>query len=175
MSDAVVQSAFRNALARFASGVVIVGAHTAEGPVGLTISAFSSVSLDPPLVLVCIGKSSSACAGLIGAERFGISVLHERQGDVAAQFARSGIDRFAGVPLVAPAEVPWIADALAHLACVPAAVHDAGDHVILVGRVVEAHSHAGRPLVHHARALVCLERAPAAARAGRPDESRREA
>jgi flavin reductase (DIM6/NTAB) family NADH-FMN oxidoreductase RutF len=173
--DPALEAAFREALARFASGVVVVMADTPEGPVGLTVSAFSSVSLDPPLVLVCIGKSASAFGGVTAAERFGISVLHERQTGLAEQFARKDIDRFAGVGLVKAAPVPWLDEALAHIACAPEAIHDAGDHVILVGRVFDARSRAGRPLVHYSRALGGFERPPVHGRAGPPDvEARRE-
>lgn len=146
-------SGFRDALARFATGVVVVATDGPAGPVGLTASAFSSVSLDPPLVLVCIAKSASAHAALVAGERFGVSVLHEQQAWIAKQVARSRPDRFEGVPLVASAEVPWVADALAHLMCVREAVHVAGDHSILLGRVLVAREQAGNPLVHYARAF----------------------
>ena len=173
MNDAPLKSAFREALSRFASGVVIVAAYTPEGPVGFTASAFSSVSLDPPLVLVCVGKSASAYAGTIAARHFGVSVLHERQGWIAEQFARSGIDRFAGVPLATSPRVPWIARALAQLECVPAALHDAGDHSILVGQVTEAHATAGQPLVHYARGLGALQRGVVPARREAKDDAAR--
>jgi flavin reductase ActVB len=149
----VAGSAFREALSRFASGVVVVAAAGPAGPAGFTASAFSSVSLDPPLVLVCIGRSSSAYSVIVAAPRFGISVLSDEQEWVAAQFARKGVDRFAGVPLAGPASVPWVAGALAFLDCERAALHGAGDHSILVGRVIEARATPGRPLVHYARAF----------------------
>src|SRR5580700_848213 len=133
MGQPVAKTEFRDALSRFASGVVIVAANTPEGRVGFTASAFSSVSLDPPLVLVCVGKSASAFAGVVGSARFGISVLQEKQGWIGHQFARGG-DRFAGVPLVEGSGVPWIAGALAQFECEPHARHEAGDHVILVGQ-----------------------------------------
>jgi flavin reductase (DIM6/NTAB) family NADH-FMN oxidoreductase RutF len=123
MGDLVSQVSFREALARFASGVVIVTGHAPEGPVGFTVSAFSSVSLEPPLVLFC----------------------------VAAQFARQGIDRFAGVSLRASASVPLLEGALAQLECRRHVTHDAGDHTIVVGEVLDARWSPGAPLLHYER------------------------
>jgi flavin reductase (DIM6/NTAB) family NADH-FMN oxidoreductase RutF len=163
MSHPVAKAEFRDALSRFASGVVVVAAYTPAGPVGFTASAFSSVSLDPPLVLVCVGKSASAFAGVVGAARFGISVLKDRQGWIAEQFARSG-DRFAGVSLAEGPGVPWIGGALAQFACEPHARHEAGDHVILVSEVVEVRIASGQPLVHYGRAFGGFDREAVQAR-----------
>jgi flavin reductase (DIM6/NTAB) family NADH-FMN oxidoreductase RutF len=151
MGDLVSQVSFREALARFASGVVIVTGHAPEGPVGFTVSAFSSVSLEPPLVLFCVGKTASAYAGIMAAPFFGISVLEEKQADVAAQFARQGIDRFAGVSLRASASVPLLEGALAQLECRRHVTHDAGDHTIVVGEVLDARWSPGAPLLHYER------------------------
>ncbi len=149
--SAVNSGAFREALSRFASGVVIVTCHGLEGPVGFTVSAFSSLSLDPPLVLVCVSKTASAYDAITAAVSFGVSILEANQAAIATQFARQGVDRFAGVPLRDGPRVPLIAASLAALDCDRHAVHDAGDHVILIGRVVEAHFAQGEPLVHYAR------------------------
>jgi flavin reductase (DIM6/NTAB) family NADH-FMN oxidoreductase RutF len=151
MADAVSSASFREALARFASGVVVVTGHAPEGPVGFTVSAFSSVSLEPPLVLFCVGKTASAYDGILAAPQFGISVLEAGQAEIAAQFARHGVDRFAGVALRAGAGVPLIEGAVAQLECRRHALHDAGDHTIVVGEVLRSHSAPGEPLVHHAR------------------------
>jgi flavin reductase ActVB len=164
MNHPVAKTEFCDALSRFASGVVIVAAHAPEGPVGFTASAFSSVSLDPPLVLVCVGKTASAYGGVMAAARFGISVLQDKQAWLARQFARSG-DRFAGVPLVEDQGVPWIAGALAQLECAPHAGHEAGDHVILVGEVVAVRVASGKPLVHYGRGFGGLEMEAAPAHA----------
>jgi flavin reductase (DIM6/NTAB) family NADH-FMN oxidoreductase RutF len=144
-------TSFRDALSRFASGVVVVTAHTPEGPVGFTASAFSSVSLEPALVLVCVGKKGSTYAGIVGAPLFGISVLQARQEWIAEQFARSSVGRFAGVPLSPGASVPIVEGALAQLECSRYARRDAGDHTIIVGKVLDARTLPGRPLVHYAR------------------------
>lgn len=144
-------TAFRDALARFASGVVIVAAHTPTGPVGFTASAFTSVSLEPPLILVCVGKNASAYAGVVGATTFGVSILHERQRWIAEQFGRHGAARFAGIALRSSVRVPLIEGAIAQLECGRHALHDAGDHTILVGEVHEAFLRPERPLVHYSR------------------------
>jgi flavin reductase (DIM6/NTAB) family NADH-FMN oxidoreductase RutF len=154
--------AFREALGRFASGVVVVTTTMPEGPIGFTASAFSSVSLDPPLVLVCVGKKSSIYGNLLRASLFGVSVLDERQAWIADQFARPGVDRFVGVRLRSATRVPLIEGAIAQLECSRHAVHDAGDHAILVGEVLESVPATGRPLVHYARAFGGFAVEPAA-------------
>jgi flavin reductase (DIM6/NTAB) family NADH-FMN oxidoreductase RutF len=151
MGGAVSSSAFRDALARFASGVVVVTGLAPDGPVGFTVSAFSSVSLDPPLVLFCVAKTASAYDAILAAPLFGISVLEETQSEIATQFARQNIDRFAGVALRAGAQVPLVEGALAHLECKPHVLHDAGDHTIVVGEVLSARAGAGQPLLHYGR------------------------
>jgi flavin reductase ActVB len=147
------KEAFRDALARFASGVVVAAAHTPEGPIGFTATAFSSLSLEPPLVLLCVAKKASVYPPILEVERVGISVLHSDQRWIAEQFARHGVERFRGVPLRADAEVPLIEGALAQLDCSRHGLHDAGDHTILTARVLEARTAVGRPLVHYARAF----------------------
>jgi flavin reductase (DIM6/NTAB) family NADH-FMN oxidoreductase RutF len=153
MIRSISDAAFRAALSHFASGVTIVTAHGVQGPVGFTATGFTSLSLRPPLILVCVSKTASAYDGVVAADRFGVSVLGEGQRWIAEQFARSGIDRFRDVPLSAdPATtVPLIDDALARLECHRHAQHDAGDHTILIGRVAFAATAAGLPLVHFSR------------------------
>jgi flavin reductase (DIM6/NTAB) family NADH-FMN oxidoreductase RutF len=168
MSNAIHSAAFREALAHFASGVTIVTAHGSEGLVGFTATGFTSVSLSPPLILVCVNKTASAYDGVIGASHFAVSVLGEDQRWLAERFATSGIDRFQGVTLhpgiafqggalslPAPAPqalpLPLISGALAHIECRPHARHDAGDHTLLVGEVLCASTSTGRPLLHFAR------------------------
>lgn len=141
---------FRDALGHFASGVTVVAARTATGLVGFTATGFTSVSLTPPLVLVCVGKHASVHEALVGAERFGVSVLSDRQGWVAEQFARSGVDCFRNVVL-RPGHVPSIDGALVRLDCGRYALHDAGDHTIIIGEVLAGSVAPGRPLVHFAK------------------------
>jgi flavin reductase (DIM6/NTAB) family NADH-FMN oxidoreductase RutF len=146
-------AAFREALAHFASGVTIVAARRASGLVGFTATGFTSVSLTPPLILVCVNKTASAYDGVVGSDLFSVSVLGEDQRWIAERFATTGIDRFDGVPVLEGpvASAPLIEGALAHLECRPHARPDAGDHTLLIGEVLGASVVLGRPLLHFAR------------------------
>jgi flavin reductase ActVB len=148
--EPVSSAAFREALARFASGVTVVTADGASGPVGLTATAFSSVSLAPPLILVCVARRSSVHDAVVEAERFGVSILADHQRWIAEQFARSGVDRFRGVHLRYEC-VPLIEGAVARLACCHHACHAAGDHSVLIGEVLTATVIEADPLVHYWR------------------------
>jgi flavin reductase ActVB len=162
MSESVTVAAFREALAHFASGVTIVAARRPLGPIGFTATGFTSVSLTPPLILVCVAKTASAYDGVVGAELFGVSVLGEDQRWLAERFATTGIDRFEGVPAIEGpvTAAPLIDGALAHLECRPHARHDAGDHTLLVGEVLRASTSIGRPLLHFARRFGALANHP---------------
>jgi flavin reductase (DIM6/NTAB) family NADH-FMN oxidoreductase RutF len=139
---------FRDALSRFGSGVTVVSLRDPEGTAGITVSAFCSVSLEPPMVLVCVGHRSRLHARLLAAGRFGVSVL------AADQQALS--DRFAGRPDVEQQpewrEEGWaspvLAGALAQLDCEVAQAIEAGDHTILLGRVLRAESQDGAALAY---------------------------
>jgi 3-hydroxy-9,10-secoandrosta-1,3,5(10)-triene-9,17-dione monooxygenase reductase component len=127
---------FRSVLARFATGVVVVTGGTPEGPAGLTCQSFSSLSLDPPLVLLSTARTSKTWPRIAATGRFGINVLAEDQQAVSTRFAVSGGDKFAGQPWHEGAfGNPLLDDALAHLECDVHAVHDGGDHEIVIGRV----------------------------------------
>jgi flavin reductase (DIM6/NTAB) family NADH-FMN oxidoreductase RutF len=159
----VSNTTFRQALSHFASGVTVVTVETAEGPVGFTATGFTSVSLVPPLVLVCIDEDASAHDAVVAGEHFGISILSVDQSWVALQFARSNIDRFHGVPLREPPKggrwrAPFIEGALVHLECRKHARYVEGDHTILIGRVLLADVHPGRPLLHCSRQFGSFEK-----------------
>ena len=144
---------FRRALGQFASGVTVVTTRDAKGrSLGLTVTAFSSVSLDPPLVLVCVDHRSEAHVGFRDAGHFGVSVLAEGQEEVSRRFAAGGAAKFTGLELArGKTGVPLIPGALAHLECRVQASHDAGDHRIYVGEVLAAEVRPGRPLLYHDR------------------------
>lgn len=144
---------FRTALGRFATGVTVVTCQSERGPLGITANSFSSVSLDPPLVLWSPAKSSSRYAPFVAAERFVIHVLEASQGDVCGQFTRDGLD-FGGLQVETSAGgAPLIAGCLAHFECERFAAHDAGDHTIIIGRVEAAAVRDGNPLVFSAGAM----------------------
>ena len=155
---AVDAPAFRQALSQFASGVTVVTTQGPDGPLGLTVTAFSSLSLDPPLVLVCIDRRSEAHAGF---ERgaFAVSLLAEGQEPVSQRFACGGPAKFAeGGLAVGASGLVLVPGALAHLECRVHASVPGGDHVIYVGLVERAAVFEGRPLLHHARGYRCLQR-----------------
>ena len=143
---------FRRVLARFAAGVTVVTTKGADGkPYGLTATAFTSVSLIPPLVLVCIGKASESYEHF-GAHRvFGVNFLRHHQEDLSQHFAVSGGEKFATVHWSTKVTgAPILDDALGWLDCKIVASHDAGDHTIHVGEVEAADAHDDAPLVHYA-------------------------
>lgn len=138
MDDGVDSTLFRQVLGHFASGVTVVSA-MGEGPVGLAVGAFFSVSLDPPLVGFCVRENSGTWPLIEAADSFCVSVLGEEQEAVSRRFAATGIDRyerFDGLAWeAAPSGAPRLVDALAWVDCHIDAVHPAGDHIICVGRV----------------------------------------
>ena len=141
---------FRQALSQFASGITVITTRDAAGRAyGLTVSAFSSVSLDPPLVLVSVDKKSDSHPGFREGKRFAVSILAEGQEEVSRRFAWKGGDRFSGPMLDGQLGLPLVPGALCHLECEVMSATDAGDHVIYVGHVLFAAVQPGRPLVYH--------------------------
>lgn len=136
--DPTDASAFRTALGNFASGVTAVCAIDDTGrPVGLTVSSFASVSLDPPLVSFCVNRGSWTWAQVRATRRFAVSVLAEAHGDLCRQLARPGDDRFAGIEWSpAPSGAPVVDDALAWFDCAIAGEHEAGDHDLVIAAVL---------------------------------------
>ena len=139
--------ALRDALGRFATGVTVVTCATADGPQGITANSFSSVSLDPPLVLWSIARSSTRFAAFSAAPHFAIHVLAEDERDLAARFTRGGAG-FDGLDwMPGPGGAPQITGTFARFDCRLHAAHDGGDHVILLGRVDRVAQRDGAPLV----------------------------
>lgn len=138
---------FRNALGAFVTGVTVVTATPEGKPIGFTANSFSSVSLDPPLISICIGKSSSNFDAFSRTDRFNVSILSEEQKDVSKTFSAKGIDRFAQVNW-RPGELgaPIIEGASAWFECTLHQRVDAGDHQILIGRVRSFGHNTGSPL-----------------------------
>jgi flavin reductase (DIM6/NTAB) family NADH-FMN oxidoreductase RutF len=130
----------RDALGCFATGVTVVTCVDQEGrPAGLTVNSFTSVSLDPPLLLVCLKKDASSARALIGASHFAINVLQTGQQPASITFSTRGEDRFGRTPWSrGEAGAPILEDSLCVFECEHHAAHDGGDHHILVGKVVKA-------------------------------------
>jgi flavin reductase (DIM6/NTAB) family NADH-FMN oxidoreductase RutF len=158
---------FRYALGQFATGVTVITTTTADGPVGCTVSAFCSLSLDPPLVLACLGRDRSMHRALMSAPGFGVSILASDQGPLARDFARPA-DRFAGVAHSPGRYGPHLDGALAHLDCAVHEIREGGDHVIVLGLLDAVAVHVGEPLLYAQGAFLDLpgpdwERAAASA------------
>ena len=143
---------FRRSLGQFASGVPVVTTRDKDGqPHGLTASSFCSVSLDPPLVLVCIDRRSETHDGFEASHVFGISVLREDQEHFSQRFSQSGREKFAARDLhLGEVGVALVPGALAHIECRVVSATQAGDHTIYVGEVVRLAVAAGQPLLFHA-------------------------
>jgi flavin reductase (DIM6/NTAB) family NADH-FMN oxidoreductase RutF len=146
-------AAFREALARFASGVTVVTVQGSGAPVGFTASAFASASLAPPLVLVCVGRPTRSREALVREELFGVSILSDRQAWIADQFARPQANRFDGVSTRRTGRGrPLLVDgALVQLECRRFATHEAGDHTVLIGEVLAGSLVPGGPLIRFGR------------------------
>ena len=143
--------ALRNAFGHFATGVTIITAMDAQGAaVGVTANSFSSLSLDPPLVLWSLAKTSSNYSVFEKATHFAIHVLDASQTSVAQHFAKRGTDRFASIGHTpGTGGVPLLADFHACFECETHSMTDGGDHTILIGRVMRTTERPGEPLLFY--------------------------
>jgi len=150
---------FRRACAQFATGVAIAAALDTDGlPHGMTINSFTSVSMEPPLVLICVDRASNLLAIFERSGRYGLSFLCHQQRGLSMRFAQRGHDRFDSIPWQAGATgVPLIPNALAHLECRIARKLEAGDHVVLIAEVVSADIQPGKPLLYFESGYRTLE------------------
>ena len=141
---------FRTVLGHFASGVVIVTGMHDDGPSGLTCQSFFSLSLDPPLVAFAPGKTSKSWPKASFTGNLCINVLSSDQESLAWTFADSGTDKFSGVGWTPAGHgAPHIADALAWIDCTVEQIHEAGDHYLVVARVIDLEAAEGEPLVFY--------------------------
>jgi flavin reductase (DIM6/NTAB) family NADH-FMN oxidoreductase RutF len=140
----------RDIMGRFATGVAIVTVEHAGRAHGMTVNSLTSVSLDPPLILVCLARRSRTAAAIQARGAFVVNILADSQDALSNRFARPGGDeRFAGIDVRTNThglpEVP----ALGHMTCRIHAIHDGGDHDIVVGEVLDTHLRERRPLIFH--------------------------
>ena len=152
---------FRSVLGRFASGITVVTTRDADGrDVGMTVSAFCSVSLDPPLVQVCVDHAASLYAALAVSQRYGVSILASEQEALSRRFATAeSTRRFDGIGYRrGESGVLLLDDALAQLECRIVASHPTGDHTIFVGEVESATARSARPLLYYRGGYAQLER-----------------
>jgi len=147
--DQVDTVGLRRALGRYATGVTVVTTRAADGtPVGLTINSFTSISLDPPLVLWSLRRAARSFEAFRHGGHFAVSVLAAGQERLARSFTSAIEDRFAGARTRdGMGGCPLIEDCLAHFECQLESVLDGGDHAILIGRVLKASQREGEPLV----------------------------
>ncbi|MGH2365239.1 MAG: flavin reductase family protein [Chloroflexota bacterium] len=149
MATVVSGRELRDVMSDFATGVTVVTSRTPAGkPFGFTANAVTSLSLDPPLVLVCVARDRYAHAVMAAAEAFVINVLSDRQEAVARRFARPGEDRFRDLIWSGgESGLPWLIDAIGVIECERQRVHDGGDHSIFIGLARSARRYSGRPLL----------------------------
>jgi flavin reductase len=146
-------SQFKNALKLWASGVTVVSAQSEQqGPKGMTATSFSSVSVDPPQILVCLNQSTDTGALVLDQQQFAVNILGDEQQDVSNQFAGGGSQeqRFAGVAWEAGENgAPLLSEALASLECKVVQQVQAGTHWIVIGEVQKVVCRSGEPLLYY--------------------------
>ncbi|MGI9522226.1 MAG: flavin reductase family protein [Hyphomicrobiaceae bacterium] len=147
----IEEHALRDVLGCFATGVVVATTRgEGDAPVGLTVSSFNSVSLNPPLVLWSLACSANSHAAFSASAAFAINILSRDQADVCLQFARPAADKFRGVPWCPGIDgVPVLRDALATLECRIYRQYEGGDHTIFIGEVVQLRASEKAPLIYH--------------------------
>jgi flavin reductase ActVB len=150
---------FKAALAEFPSGVTIVSTVDTTGkPRGFTASSFCSLSMSPPLVLVCLAENAECADAFTVGRSFAIALLHSRHEPLARIFATRGVDKFASDAFEIDGEAsPKLRDGVFVVDCVLASRYPAGDHSILVGAVREVTLQSGVPLLYHRRAFSGVE------------------
>jgi len=161
----VSPDALRQAMSKFATGVAVISTLSPDGaPHGMTANALTSVSLEPPLVLVCIAHQRNTYGIVQERKRFGINFLAQGQADIARYYARDPKDRTGDVAvpwLLREAGSPKIEGALAFMDCRVVALYDHADHAIVVARVEEADVAPGKPLVYYDRQFLAMKGASA--------------
>jgi flavin reductase (DIM6/NTAB) family NADH-FMN oxidoreductase RutF len=151
---------FKDLMANVAATVTVVTAPSDDGPVGITVSAFTSVSADPPIVLICIDKVAGSLAQMLGAPGFTVNFMPEGTEDTAMVFATRGADKFGAVVWSEPQDDvagPVLAEAFQVLECKTVERTEVGDHWVIYGQVVGERGDAAVPLVYFNRNFAKLE------------------
>ena len=158
----VIEQSYREAVGHFTTGVAVVTTLHRGARYGVTASAVSSLSLDPPMLLVCLNRRLATRDALVGARHFAVNVLGEEQAELALQFATRAPDKFAGVDVVEGRHgVPLIAGALAHLQCTVVDPVDAATHTVFLAEVHDALVGEGGPLTYFRGSFGRFEQAAA--------------
>jgi flavin reductase (DIM6/NTAB) family NADH-FMN oxidoreductase RutF len=147
----VAPDTFRAVMATVCTPVSVVTAMAGRRPHGSTVSAFASLSLSPPMVLLCLDLGSDLLRHIRDSGAFGLNILHDGQAALAASFARKGDDKFDGVRWALQAGVPRLDGCSGWLGCTVDRLVDGGDHVVAFGRVIDAGHQAAPPLTYHQR------------------------
>lgn len=151
------ESRFRQVLGHFASGVTVVTSEHAGQLYGMTVSSFASLSLHPPLVLICIDKGLPTHTALHESKHFAINILSKQQEHLSRRFATRDADKFHGVAYTAgQLNAPILEGALAVIECRLHAALPGGDHTIFVGEVIDAQVGEGMPLLYYRRGYYSL-------------------
>jgi flavin reductase (DIM6/NTAB) family NADH-FMN oxidoreductase RutF len=153
VTDSGLTGRFRDVMSTVCSPVTVITAVGPDRPHGTTVSAFASLSLDPPMVMAALDKASELLSLIRAAGRFGVNVMGRDQSAVAMAFARKGDQKFQGVPWTPDRGLPRLDGAPGWLACDLAGLVPAGDHVIILGTVNDADAQHGDPLTYHSRAF----------------------
>ncbi len=149
-SGGIDELRFREVLGHFASGLTVVTAMEDDGPVGFTCQSFSALSLDPPLIVLAAAKTSTSWPKVVKAGFFCVNILMAGQEALGRSFAASGTNKFAGVPWTTAATgAPVLEGVLAFIDCSLVDIHDAGDHELVTGRVIEVGTGQGEPLIFY--------------------------
>ncbi len=143
------ENTFKQAMGRFPSGVVIVTTVDNEGKkCGFTASAFTSLSLDPPLILVCLANSADCYQSFVSTDKFAVNVIGNQQHELAFKFATKGAEKFGGDEFVTgESGLPIVSKCIFSLECNAKHTYPGGDHEILVGEVIHANVHEGSPSI----------------------------
>jgi flavin reductase (DIM6/NTAB) family NADH-FMN oxidoreductase RutF len=146
---ALDDAAFRQTMGSFVSGVTVVTTVHEDVRYGMTVSSFTSLSLHPQLLLVCLTSTLPTYLAIVQSQHFGVSILAADQAAISQQFASRHVDKFAGVAWHAGSTgVPLISDACATIECRVSAIHPGGDHAIVVGEIITAQTSDRAPLVY---------------------------
>lgn len=148
-----VATQFREVMARVCTPVSVITSLDGARPHGTTVSAFASLSMDPPMVLVSLDRGSDLLTLVRGTGRFGMNILAHDQSELALTFARKGPDKFADVDWTTASNVPRLTGVAGFLACSVSTLVEGGDHIVVLGSVIETGSSTAHPLTYHNRAF----------------------
>jgi flavin reductase (DIM6/NTAB) family NADH-FMN oxidoreductase RutF len=151
IDDEVLEKSFRSAMGNVAAAVSVVTTFADGEPMGSTVSAFASLSMEPPMLLVSLDNRSSLLSKLHIESVVGVNVLTAHQDQVALRFARSGPDKFVDIPWQPENGAPGLVDRHAWVAMAVTQLIEAGDHTLVLGRVEAADTYANAPLTYWQR------------------------